>query len=142
MHAGSSTFYDWEDYQKVCVATWIPKVTTHGPRHSFKVRIDDKEHPVTKGLSDFKKYDELWQKIKVAPENATVLTSNYSAKKYKGHDNWEPSTIVSSFGKGRTAYTSFGHDTRAFKSSEFRILLARLVEWAGTGEVTISATQK
>ena len=139
MHAGSSSFYDWDDYQEICVATWIPRQTTHGPRHTFEVRMDDEEHPVTKGLGNFKKYDELWQRIEVAPKESTVLTSNFSSKKYKGKDNWEPSTVVSKFGEGRTAYTSFGHDARAFESSEFRVLLARFVEWAATGEVAIPA---
>ncbi len=141
MHAGSSTFYQWEDYQDICVATWT-KGTHHGPQHEFQVRIDDKEHPVTKGLSDFKKWDELWEKVYISSEGATVLTSNYASKEFKGDDVWEPSTFVSQFGKGRTAYTSFGHDARAFKSPEFQVLLARLVEWAATGEVTIPAPEK
>jgi len=136
IHAGSSTFYDWNDYQDLCVATW-KSGTHHGPQHEFEVRIEDTEHPITAGLKNFKKWDELWEKIYVSSKGATVLTSSFSSKKFKGDDIWEPSTLISQFGKGRTAYTSLGHDTKAFESPEFRVLLARLVEWAATGEVTI-----
>lgn len=59
-----------------------------------------------------------------------------------GGDAWEPSTLVGQFGKGRTAYTSLGHDATAFKSPQFRVLLARLVEWTATGEVTIPPPSK
>ncbi len=136
LHAGSSTFFDWEDYQEICVATWRSG-THHGPQHEFEVRIDVADHPVTKGLSNFRKWDELWEKVYVSSEGATVLTSNYASSEFKGDDVWEPSTFVSQFGKGRTAYTSLGHDAKAFESDEFKVLLARLVEWAATGEVTI-----
>jgi type 1 glutamine amidotransferase len=136
IHAGSSTFYDWQDYQEICVATW-KSGTHHGPQHEFEVRIDGKDHPVTKAMSNFRKWDELWGKVYVAAKGATVLTSSFASKKFGGDDVWEPSTFVSRFGEGRTAYTSFGHDNRAFNSPEFRVLLARLVEWAATGKVTI-----
>ena len=141
MHAGSSTFFDWDEYQQVCVATW-KKGTHHGPQHEFEVRIEDQEHPVTKGLGNFKKWDELWEKIYVTPKDATVLTSSFAAKKFKGDDVWEKSTVVSTFGEGRTAYTAFGHDKRAFDCPAFRVLLARLVEWAATGRVTIPPPDK
>jgi len=136
LHAGSSTFYDWEDYQKICIATWKDG-TNHGPIHEFEVRIDNEEHPVTKGLKNFQKRDELWQKIYISDPEAKVLTSSFSAKKYKGHDLWEKSTLVSKFGEGRTAYASLGHDQEALtESSELRTLIARLVEWAAKGKVS------
>ncbi|MEM1221658.1 MAG: ThuA domain-containing protein [Verrucomicrobiota bacterium] len=138
LHAGSSTFYDWPEYQEICVATWKDG-TRHGPKHEFDVRIDVKDHPVTAGLSDFRKYDELWEEIYISAQETTVLTSGFASSEFKGGDVWEPTTVISSFGEGRTAYTSFGHDAEAFESQDFRILLARLVEWAGTGEVTIPA---
>jgi len=138
MHAGSSTFYDWADYQEICVATWAHG-THHGPSHEFEVRIDTQEHPVTKGLANFNKWDELWEQVHVSAENCTVLTSSYASSQFKGDDVWEPSTFVAQFGQGRTAYTSFGHDPKAFKSHDFNVLLARLVEWAATGAVTIPA---
>lgn len=139
-HAGTSTFYEWEDYQKVGIATWR-NGTTHGPSHTFEVRMEEVEHPVTAGLGNFKMWDELWQKLDVADKDAQVLTSSYCAKEYKGRDVWEPSTFVGQFGEGRTAYTSFGHEVRSFEKPQLRVLFARLIEWAATGEVTIPAPE-
>jgi type 1 glutamine amidotransferase len=138
IHAGSSTFYDCSDYQEICVATWAHG-THHGPCHEFEVRIDTQEHPVTKGLANFNKWDELWEKVHVSAEDYTVLTSSYASSKFRGDDVWEPSTFVAQFGQGRTAYTSFGHAPKAFESHDFNVLLARLVEWTATGAVTIPA---
>ncbi|MEM1026493.1 MAG: ThuA domain-containing protein [Planctomycetota bacterium] len=140
LHAGSSTFFDWAEYQEICVATW-KSGTHHGPQHEFDVRIDQEEHPITRGLGSFRKWDELWENVYVTSENATVLTSSFAAKEFGGDDVWEPSTFVSRFGEGRTAYTSFGHSAKSFESPAFRVLLARLVEWAATGEVTIEACE-
>lgn len=136
IHAGSSTFYEWTDYQEICVSTWASG-THHGPSHEFEVRIETQEHPVTKGLANFRKWDELWEKVHVSAENCTILTSSYASSQFKGDDAWEPSTFVAQFGQGRTAYTSFGHAAKAFDSKDFNLLLARLVEWAATGAVTI-----
>jgi hypothetical protein len=136
IHAGSSTFYDWPEYQEICVATWKLGQTGHGKPHVFEVRIDQPDHPITKGITGFKKWDELWHRIHAQP-GATVLASSYSTKESKGTDNWEPNTLVRNFGTGRTVYNSFGHSKEAYDSPEFRVLLARMVEWAATGEVTI-----
>ncbi|WP_018970890.1 ThuA domain-containing protein [Rubritalea marina] len=141
IHAGSSSYWGWKEYQELSIATWS-KGTHHGPHHSFEVRMDKPEHPVTKGLSNFKKWDELWESIHVTDKNAKVITSNFSSKESGGEGIWEPSTLVSQYGKGRTAYTSLGHAGKAFDSKDFRVLFARLVEWAGTGEVTIPAPAK
>jgi hypothetical protein len=136
IHAGSSSFYDWPEYQEICVATWKLGQTGHGPAHEFDVRIDAPEHPIMQGLGTFRKWDELWQRVDAHPD-AKLLASSYCAKEYKGDDNWEPNTFVKTFGKGRTAYNSFGHSRKSYESPEFRVLLARLVEWAATGHVTI-----
>ena len=141
MHAGSSTFFDWKEYQEICIATW-KSGTHHGPKHMFEVRIEEKAHPITLNLGNFKKYDELWEKLYISAKDVTILTSSFASSEFKGDNVWEPSTLVSRFGKGRTAYTSLGHDAKAFESNEFRVLLARLTEWAATGKVTISPTSR
>jgi len=51
--------------------------------------------------------------------DATVLTSNFASKEFNGDDVWEPSTMVSQFGKGRTAYISLGHDSLRFSALSF-----------------------
>lgn len=142
IHAGSSSFTDWPDYQKICLASWA-KDTGHGPSHEFEVRIDETEHPITQGIKPFKTFDELWHKPLVQP-HATVLTSAFSSKKKGGTGKWEPSTLVGKFGQGNCFTLLLGHtaagpaNTEQFMiNSHFRQLFARGCQWAATGTVSI-----
>ena len=92
--------------------------------------------PRHKGAKNFRKWDELWEKVYVSDKNATVLTSSYASSSLK-EITFGSRVRVSQFGQGRTAYTSFGHSSNAFESEDFKILLQRLVEWSATGQVTI-----
>ena len=64
------------------------------------MRIEDTQHPVIEGLENSRKWVELWENIYVSAADATVLTSNFASKEFKDEDVWEPSTMLSQFGKG------------------------------------------
>jgi len=135
VHAGSASFPDWDDYQKICLATW-GKGTNHGPIHEFEVRMEPLDHPVTKGMAGFKTRDELWNHPAARPE-ATVLASSFSAQGTGGADTWEPTALAGVFGQGRCFTLLLGHDASGMGRAEFQRLLARGVEWAATGKVTV-----
>ncbi len=136
VHAGSSSFYKWPEYQKICLGTWRGG-TGHGKHHAFTMRVDQ-EHPITRGLTPFLIFEELWHKIDMQ-DNATVLMSSYSSSEFKGTDRWEPSLMVDRFGKGRCVYNVLGHDAAKMKHPAFKALMRRCVQWAATGEVTLPA---
>lgn len=145
VHAGSSSFPEWEDYQKICLATWKLGTTEHRHPHEFEVRMDEPSHPVTAGLSGFKTFDELWIHPGVAP-GAQVLASSFSVKDEKGGDEWIPSVLVGEFGKGRCFTILLGHaagkDGQFMSNPQFQELFRRGVEWAATGSVTPTAKSK
>jgi len=89
IHAGSSALQDWPEFQQIAGGTWALDSTGHGPVHAFKVTIDDKNHPVLKGLKDFYIKDELWHRTKFDPD-ITVLCRAYSAQEQKGTGMNEP----------------------------------------------------
>jgi hypothetical protein len=66
VHAGSSVFYDWPEFQNLACGTWKDG-TGHGAIHVSRVTFTDQESPITKGLEPFWIRDEFWQKIHVAP---------------------------------------------------------------------------
>jgi uncharacterized protein len=66
MHAGSSVFYDWPEFQALACGTWKDG-TSHGQIHISRVDFTDEKHPVTEGLAPFWIRDEFWEKILVAP---------------------------------------------------------------------------
>ena len=136
IHAGSSSFLDWEAYQKLVITTWMEDVTDHGPQHTFHVEFTDNKHPITKDLAPFGIFDELWHKAPVQP-GATVLATAFSAKDKGGTDNDEPILMVRDFGKGRSANFLLGHDVKGINYPSFGALFARSTEWAASGFVTL-----
>jgi type 1 glutamine amidotransferase len=128
VHAGSCSFYDWADYQAMGIATWKGG-TGHKAVHEFEVRITDGTHPITRALEKFKTTDELWFRPFVQPD-ARVLAESFS----KTTGNWEPTALVSDFGKGRCFTLLLGHDAKTMRSPGFRSLLLRGTAWAGRRE--------
>lgn len=125
VHAGSSSFYDWDDYQAICLATW-KEGTGHKKSHEFDVRISKPVHPVVQGLENFKTTDELWFKPFVQPD-ATVLAESYS--QHTG--NWEPTAFIKQFGEGRCFTLLLGHSAEFMQNDGFKELLIRGSGWAG-----------
>lgn len=137
IHAGSSSFYDWPEYQQLALASWKLGQTGHGPMHEFDVRIDQPDHPIMRGLRDIKTRDELWNRPGVQP-GVTVLASSFSKRDAKDPGHFEPTAMVGQFGKGRSFTLLLGHDASAMNNPGFAALLVRGTEWAATGQVTIA----
>jgi uncharacterized protein len=130
-HLASGSFSGWEDFGKLCGRYWVMGKSGHGPRSVFESKIVDKEHPITKGLSDFKTDDELYSKLQ-GNEKIHVLVSadsNFSKKT-------EPLVFVLDYGKGHVVHNAYGHDGKALKTPEVRKIVARGMEWAATGKVS------
>ncbi len=137
VHAGSSSFFDWEAYQELVITTWIDGETNHGPQHTFGVKLTGEEHAITDGVAAFDTFDELWHRAPLQ-EGAIVLATAFSAEDKGGTGRDEPLLLVREFGKGRSANFLLGHGVRGMSNPTFGLLFARSTEWAATGEVTIS----
>jgi len=138
-HHASAAFVGTSDFEKEfekTIAGGWRKQGNHGKMHEFVVTTR-KDHPVTKGLKEFKHgRDELYQNSLTLP-GSEVLATAYSDKdkdpKNTGKD--EPVVWAAAYGKARVFHTSLGHDVEAMGSAGFKALLIRGVEWAATGEV-------
>jgi type 1 glutamine amidotransferase len=134
-HAGASSFYDWEAYHKTGIGRW-GKDTSHGPRTKGHVYGLDQTHPITKGIGDFLIMDEVWEKTDIYP--GAISIGSLSAKDEKdGHLIDVPAVFVSRTGKGRTFFTTLGHDERALLNSGFQLLFLRAAQWCAGKAVTI-----
>jgi type 1 glutamine amidotransferase len=140
-HHASSAFtgsgeFDRE-FEKIIAGGWR-RQGNHGKRHEFTVTIRKADHPITRGLpTEFAHAnDELYQNSVMFPDSA-VLATAFSDKKIdpKNTGRHEPVVWVARYGKGRVCENVLGHDVTAMRSSGFKALLVRGVEWAATGEV-------
>ena len=118
----------------------------HGRRHPFLVTVRAPEHPIMKGFP--KRWlhgkDELYHAQRGPNVELNILSTAFSAKESGGSGDHEPTTWTTRYGKGRAVTTVLGHFWREQKDIEslhcvgFQTVLVRSMEWAATGEVTIS----
>ena len=96
----------------------------------FETKIVDPDHPIMRGFSPFKTWDETYVHTKHNPANRHLLQT-------RGEGNAEePWTWVRTEGKGRVFYTAYGHDARTWQEPGFHDLLERGIRWASAkGEV-------
>ena len=148
IHATNNSFVGWTEWEKMIALLWINGTTGHGKFHPFDVNYVDREPRITKGLSDMKAHpDELYHPL-VNSQNAKfhLLASAMSSKESGGTGKVGPMALELEHGKGRVLHTPLGHVwTNSFDSKvsvvdpQFRVLLCRGTEWAGTGKVTLGA---
>jgi type 1 glutamine amidotransferase len=130
-HLASASFPKWEEFGKLCGRYWVMGKSGHGPRSVFESKIVDKDHPITKGLSNFKTDDELYAKL-LGNEPIHVLVEAYSDWSKKT----EPLVFWQEYGKGRMVQNAYGHDGKALATPEVKTIIIRGVEFAATGKVT------
>jgi type 1 glutamine amidotransferase len=134
LHLASASFSEWDEFHKMVGRWWVMGKSGHGPRGKFTANVVDKNHPITKGMSDFETDDELYAKL-LGEAPIHVLVSAYSDWSKKV----EPLAFTLSYGKGHVYHHCFGHDVKAIVNPSVARLLARGAEWAATGKV--SATE-
>jgi type 1 glutamine amidotransferase len=130
VHAGSSSFYDWLEYQQLAGAWWNLAKTHHDAPHQFTVKLTG-DHPVTRGLEPFSTTDELWKTPGIDP-SATVLAT--------GDD--QPVALATGFGRGRGFTLLIGHEAKFMANEGFQTLLVRDTEWAATSQVSPSGNSQ
>lgn len=129
LHFACGAFTDWPEYVRLVGRVWDPS-KTHDPYGPFRVRVVNKEHPITHGLDDFDTTDELYFCLKGETEIEVLLTAWSKVTKRD-----EPMGFVLRYGEGRVFHTPLGHDVKAFSAPGVVKLLQRACEWAATGEV-------
>jgi type 1 glutamine amidotransferase len=137
LHHNLASNLDWPEYHKVIGATWLwskktidgreygPSTYEHG--QEIPVQIADKDHPITRGMSDFVIHDETYGNTYVSPSVHVLLRAN-------NPKNASPFAWVSHYGKSRVVYFQAGHDAEAWKNPSFQEFLRRSIRWAARGE--------
>ncbi len=163
-HAANNSFPEWPEYNRMIGLGWRPpsfgeglaveaKKTRripkgeglppgHGPRHDFEVYVLDAGHPITRGLPPHwtQPAEQLTHGQHGPAEGLTVLTYAFSEISQQG----EPMDWISQYGKGRVYTTMLGHTWKNelnpnLDQPQFQSVLARGVEWAASGAVTLPA---
>jgi type 1 glutamine amidotransferase len=137
LHHALASYQDWPDYAAIAGGKYLLKPeSAHGfdwpastYRHDveFTVRIAARDHPVTRGLEDFRILDETYHALRVAPDTTTLLvTGEPTSHPVVGWTRNE--------GKARVACIQGGHDRHAFDHPSFRRLLGQAIRWTAGRE--------
>jgi uncharacterized protein len=135
LHAGSSVFYDWPEFQNYSCGSW-GKRTSHGRIHVSEITFGGEASPITTGLKPFWIRDEFWHDVPVAP-GAKSHASVTPDPKSGGSGKPEPILFTTTIHGGRGCGYFLGHDATTMKNTAWQTLLQRAAEWVATGKATI-----
>jgi type 1 glutamine amidotransferase len=162
-HAANNAFTPWPAYNQMIGLGWrpasfgtgiaiaddgsvvyIPQGTGHGPGHpanlDFQIHVRDTHHPIAQGMPPvwIHPFEQLTHGQHGPAEGLTILTYAHSPLTNQN----EPMDWVRDYGYGRVYTTMLGHTWAGDPCPNldcvgFQTLLARGVQWAATGRVTI-----
>lgn len=121
-HAMCDAFRESTAYQFMCGGQFVAHPGNLLP--SWRVRIRDREHPITRCLDDFDMKNTERYYLHVDPTNHLLADTRFEA----GFDM--PVAWTRSFGRGRVFYASVGHTHRDFEVPEALELATRGILWS------------
>jgi type 1 glutamine amidotransferase len=133
LHHSIAAFQSWPEYRKIIGGKYYLKDTLeNGVTHKksaykhdvkFALQVKDKEHPITRGLSDFTVHDETYKYSEFEPDNHVLLTTDEPSSD-------EPICWVRTYGKANVCYIQAGHGVSIYADKNYRRLVAQAIRWS------------
>ena len=102
----------------------------HPPLRPFKVRVVNKEHPITRGVEDFMVNDEQhFVTYDKDPKDIILRSENVDGLTYEGLGAESVAGWAYEFGKGRVVFTAVGHTLHAMWNSEYLKIQKNAFRW-------------
>ncbi|MDA3924771.1 MAG: ThuA domain-containing protein [Kiritimatiellae bacterium] len=133
MHHSIAGFPDWIEYENLIGATYVleeqDRASQHYSRPTWKhgvdmqIRIENKDHPITKGLENFSIHDETYKGWIYHDNNHLLLsTENKLSNTQIAWTVPHPNT--------RVFFIQLGHDQHAFQNKNYKQLITQGIQWA------------
>lgn len=133
LHHAIADFNQWPEYWNIIGAHYyLEEVKEAGKEHprsqyqhdvDFRVKIEDKEHPVTKGIEDFDIKDETYKLYDVAPDNHILFTTD--APTSQKEIGW-----TKTYKNSNVCFIQLGHGSDAYFNPAYRKLVSQAIRWA------------
>jgi len=132
LHHAIAAFSQWPEYRKIIGARYYLKdITEDGVTHprsqydhdmDFDIHIEDPDHPVTRGVGDFRVHDETYKGFTLAPDNRLLLTTGHP--KSQKEVGW-----ARKYGNARVVFIQMGHGPGIYGNEAYRRLVVQAVRW-------------
>ncbi len=126
MHCYRTGTPDWFEFCGI-------QSSAHGPQKPIAVTFVDREHPVTKPLSDWNTInEELYNNIKVFETAKPLARGRQEYTDKKGVDKVDEYVVAwaNEYGKTRVFSTTLGHNTDTVADARYLDLVTRGMLWA------------
>jgi len=132
LHHSLVSYQNWGEFIKIVGGKYhTSPVVVRGDtlkanyEHDVKmpVKIEDKQHPVTKGVNDFEILDEVYGETEILTTVKPLLsTTLVKSMRYLA---W-----INHYGNSDVIYIQLGHGPSAYENSNYRKLLRQAIEWS------------
>lgn len=129
LHHALVSYQDWPEFERLLGGRYVQNSDLKEEEQStykhdvwVEVEVVDDRHPVTKGMDDFRIFDEVYGNYRVLPGVKPLLkTSHPESTPVIGWENrYNESNII---------YLQSGHDSNAYKTEAFRTLLSQAITY-------------
>ncbi len=90
---------------------------------NISVKVENKKHPVTRGISDFDIVDEVYGGVEILPQVKPLLSTTHP--KSMRYLAW-----INHYGKSDVLYIQLGHGPSGYSNPNFRKLIQQAIEWS------------
>lgn len=132
LHHSLASYQDWAEFEKIIGGRYylndrkikdkiFPK-STYKHDEEIDVRVVDVNHPVTRGLRNFRIHDEVYGDFTVLPDVKPLLETNHP-------QSGKTIAWTNSYGKSKIVYIQSGHDHLAYENENYQKLVFQSIEW-------------
>jgi type 1 glutamine amidotransferase len=132
LHHSLVSYQAWDEFEKIIGGRYYLKsdslentdIIPSNYKHDviIPVEIEDKNHPITEGLSSFEIHDEVYGNYKVLPIVHSLLSTTHP-------ESGDIVAWTNEYGKSRIVYIQLGHDHFAYENPNFRRLVHQAIKW-------------
>jgi type 1 glutamine amidotransferase len=129
LHHSLASYQNWNEFKNIIGGKFYLKDSSAAHSEStyrhdvnFKIQMVNKNHPITKGISDFLIHDEVYDNVDVLPKVYPLLTTQHE----------ESSDVIgwlNRYGSSFTMYIQPGHNHHAFENENYRKLVHQAIIW-------------
>ena len=134
LHHAFCSYDYWPEYTKIVGGRYhhfpwekdgvAQRVSTFKHDVTFDVKVEDKNHPITKGINDFQITDETYGNTEILSTVHPLLSTNTPT-------NAPLVGWTNQYGNSRIVTLTLGHDHLAWENKAFIQLLSQSILWVG-----------